>query len=265
MVLEGPVAPPQALGAGATSGDGQPASAREALASVAWLSLVPSETLDWLAEQAVLHRVPSGSIVFEQAETPTFAQFVIEGSVEMLGVRGKTETFIELVRPVDLLLPAAVLSRQPFLLRARVRSEARLLMIHAEAFRDAIGSDHALCLAVLSCQAGQFRRQVKQAKNVRLRSAQERVGCYLLRLLQDLPQGTSVRLPLEKWLIASELGMTRETFSRTLAGVARHGIRVDGDLAILEDPAKARANFILDPLIDGSEMFLPLQVKGARL
>jgi CRP/FNR family transcriptional regulator, transcriptional activator FtrB len=233
----------------------------EALAATPWLAAVPADTLERLAGQAVLHRVPPGSLIFEQAETPAFAQFLVGGSVDLLGVRGKDETLIELIRPVDLLLPAAVLNRQPYLLRARVRDEAHLLMVQAEGFRQAVAGDHAFCLAVLACQAAQFRRQVKQAKNVKLRSAEERVGCYLLKLAESVPRGASVRLPLEKRLIASELGMTRETLSRCLSGLARHGIRVDGEAVIIDDPAAAQGRFALDPLIDGAEAMTPLQIK----
>ncbi len=128
-------------------------------------------------------------MLFEQAETPTFAQILVAGSVELLGVRGNDETRIERVYAIDLLLPAAVLTRQPYLLRARVLDEAHLLMIQADAFRQAVAQDHALCLAVLACQAAQFRRQVKQAKNVRLRSAEERVGCYLLAPVRECAAG----------------------------------------------------------------------------
>lgn len=237
---------------------------REALAAAPWLGAVPAAVLDRLAELAVLHRLPAGSIVFEQAETPAFAQFLIGGSVELLGIRGREEAFVELVRPVDLLLPAAILNRQPYLLRARVLSGARLLMVQADAFREAVVTDHALCLAVLACQAAQFRRQIKLAKNIRLRSAEERVGCYLLRLAESVAPGAPARLPLEKRLIASELGMTRETFSRALAAVARHGLRVEGDLVFLEDAAAARARFALDPLIDGAETLTPLLTQDLR-
>jgi CRP/FNR family transcriptional regulator, transcriptional activator FtrB len=233
-------------------------SAYEALAAIDWLRSAAPRTLGRLADQAVLHRVPAGSSIFEQAETPAFAQFLLDGSVELLAVRGPAETLVELVRPVDLLLPAAVLNRQPYLLRARVLEEAHLLMVQADGFRQAVAADHDFCLAVLACQAAQFRRQVKQAKNLRLRSAEERVGCYLLRLAEQAAPGQAIRLPLEKRLLASELGMTRETFSRTLALLIRHGLRLEGDLVIVEDSAAARARFPLDPLIDGPEDVAPL-------
>jgi CRP/FNR family transcriptional activator FtrB len=234
-------------------------TARAALGATPWLDGVSEVTLDRLAGQSVFHRVPAGSQLFEQAETPAFALFLVAGSVELLGVRGRDEHLVELVRAPDLLLPAAVLSHQPYLLRARVLDEAHLVMIQAETFRRAVAGDHTFCLAVLACQAAQCRRQVKQAKGVRLRSAEERVGCYLLALAGDERNVRPIRLPLEKRLIASQLDMTRETFSRALAMVVRHGLRVEGDLLTVEDPAAARDRFRLDPLIDGNETINPLR------
>jgi CRP/FNR family transcriptional activator FtrB len=234
---------------------------RKVLGQIEWLSSVPAGALDLLAKQAVLHRMPAGSTLFEQAEIPTFALLLVSGNVELLAVRGAEETLVELVRAPDLLLPAAVLNNQPYLLRARVLGEARLVMIQAETFRNAVASNIDLSLAILACQAAQFRRQIKHAKNLQLRSAEERVGCYLLKLLDGAAPGTPVRLPLGKRLIASQLGMTRETFSRTLAIVARHGLRVEGDVVSLEDATAARARFQLDPLIDWQEPMRPLRAK----
>lgn len=233
---------------------------REALAATPWLRSVPAAMLDRLAAWSVLHRVPAGSQLFEQAETPAFALLLVSGGVELLGIRGREETMVEFVRAPDLLLPAAVLNRQPYLLCARVLTEAHLVMIQADTFRHAIASDHSLCLAVLACQAAQFRRQVRLAKSIMQRSAEERVGCYLLHLASA---GTSVRLPLEKRLVASQLGMTRETFSRTLASVARYGLKVDGELVTIVDSQAALARFRLDPLIDGPEAIDPLPMEMA--
>ncbi len=236
-------------------------SPRMALAETPWLGLVPAATLDHLARLAVLHRVPSGSTLFEQAEIPSFAQLLVSGSVALLGVSGTAETLIEFMRPIDLLLPAAVLNQQPYLARARVLEDAHLVLIQADAFREAVATDHALCLAVLACQAAQFRRQVKLAKNLKLRSAEERVGCYLLELVLQARSHVPVRLPMEKRLIAWQLGMTRETFSRILAGMERYGLRILGDTVEVADAAPMRARFCLDPQIDGPEPIMPFPSK----
>jgi CRP/FNR family transcriptional regulator, transcriptional activator FtrB len=237
------------------------ATPHDALAAAPWLGAVPAATLGRLSAHAVLHRVPAGSILFDQAETPAFAFCLVGGSVALLGVRDVGETLVEIIRPVDLLLPAAVLNRQPYLLRARALDEAHLVLIQAETFRHAVTSDHALCLALLACEAAHFRRRVKHAKNIMLRSAEERVGCYLLKLAEQADPDTPPRLVLEKRLIASQLGMTRETFSRNLGAVAKHGLRVNGDHLVVEDIAAARKRFRLDPLIDGPEPMLPMQHK----
>jgi CRP/FNR family transcriptional regulator, transcriptional activator FtrB len=237
-------------------------SARKALRQVPWLQGVPVKTLDALAGQAVLHRVPPGSMLFDQAETPTFAQILLSGSIELLGVRDQVETLVELLRPVDLVIPAAVISGQPYLLRARIYEEAQIVLIRAEAFRDAIGSDHALCGAILGCLSAQFRRQVRHAKNLKLRSAEERVGCYLVSLLGESNTAITIRLPIEKGLVASQLGMTRETFSRALSGMAKFGIVVRGEIIHIADSTAARTRFPLDPLIDGLEPIKPHERKS---
>ena len=100
-------------------------------------------------------------------------------------------------------------------------------------------------------------------KNLRLRSAEERVGCYLVSLLGASVADITVRLPIEKHLIASQLGMTRETFSRALSGMARFGMLVRGDTVQVANAAAARARFPIDPLIDGSEPIIPLQDRKA--
>ena len=235
-----------------------PASSLQALQRVPWLQEVPESTLRALADQTALHGAPAGVQLFEQAETPGVAQFLLSGVVELLAVRGVEETLIELVRPFDLILPAAVLSRQPYLARARVQADAQLLLIPAEAFRRAVTADHAFCLAILACQAAQFRRQMKQAKSIRLRSAEERIGAYLLALFEASGGAETIRLPLEKRQVASQLGMTRETFSRVLPNLIQHGLRVSGDILKVEDLGAARAAFPSDPLIDGPEPITPL-------
>jgi CRP/FNR family transcriptional activator FtrB len=100
-------------------------------------------------------------------------------------------------------------------------------------------------------------------KNLKLRSAEERVGCYLVALFGQSHTDFAVRLPIEKRLIASQLGMTRETFSRALAGMAKFGMLIGGDVLHVEDAAAARARFPLDPLIDGPEPIKPLQDRKA--
>lgn len=235
-----------------------PANALEALCSIGWLAEVTPATLERLAGQAMVIRMPRGTQIFEQAEVPGFAQFLLSGSIELLAVRGQEEALIEIVRPADMLLPAAVLGTLPYLVRARVREGATLLLVPAGTFRAAVAADHSLCLAMLACQAEQFRRQMKLAKAIRLRSAEERAGSFMLALAEGSSRSRDIRLPVEKRQIAAQLGMTRETLSRVLPSLADHGLSIFGDRLHVDDLAAARAAFPFEPLIDGREEIRPL-------
>jgi len=222
------------------------------------LRALPASSRAELLQNAVVHAVTSGTVLFEQGELPTFQHVILAGSVRLLGRSSAgREVLIEVVEPPELVIPAAVTTGSPYLMRARVPEPSRLLLIHADVFRGLVRREPLLAQEVISSLAAQFRRLVRQVKNLKLRNGTERVGCYLLLLSKR--QGTPHRaiLPYEKNLIASELGMTRESFSRALLALQAEGVTVQDETITIRD-AKRLANASgLDPLIDGPESSLP--------
>ena len=205
-----------------------------------------------LLRNAIVHGVAAGTVLFEQGEVPNFQLIVLSGSAQLFGksVEGR-EVLIEAVRATDLIIPAAVLSGAPYLMQARVPEPSRFLLIHAETFRTAVATDPALAHIVIGSLANQFRRMVRQVKNLKLRSSTQRVGCYILALSQRQGTPDQAVLPYEKNLIASELGITRESFSRALSSLEKSGIRVEGQTIAILDGARLAAECAPDPLIDG--------------
>ena len=225
--------------------------ASEALPLFGVLSV--SKRTDLLRNALVLN-VASGTVLFEQGDMPNFQLIILAGSAHLFGRSPEGhEVFIEAVRAPDLIIPAAVLTDAPYLMQARVPEPSRFLLIHAAAFRTAVNADPLLAHAVIGSLAHQFRRMVRQIKNLKLRTATQRVGCYLLALSKR--QGTPDRavLPFEKTLIASELGITRESFSRALSSLGQSGIRVDGQTIAILDARRLAATCTPDPLIDGAD------------
>jgi CRP/FNR family transcriptional activator FtrB len=215
---------------------------------------LPDATREELLGNSVQHSVASGTVLFEQGDIPNFQIALLSGSVQLFGRSQEgREVLIEAVRVPDLIIPAAVVTGAPYLMQARVPEPSRFLLIHAETFRLAVAREPLLAHAVIGSLAHQFRRMVRQIKNLKLRSSSQRVGCYLLAL--SARQGTPDKaiLPYEKNLIASELGITRESFSRALSGLEKAGIRVEGQTIIILDPARLVAECGFDPLIDGGD------------
>ena len=120
-------------------------------------------------------------------------------------------------------------------------------------FRAAVLVDPHLAQAVIASLAHQFRRMVRQIKNLKLRSSTQRAGCYILALAERQGTRDRVVLPYEKNLIASELGMKRESFSRALSSLEKSGIKVDGQTIAILDADRLRAECMPDPLIDGAD------------
>lgn len=204
-----------------------------------------------LSRSAIVHTVAVGTVLFEQGATPTFQYLVLAGSAHLFGrSREGREVMIEIARPGDLVIPAAVVTRSPYLLGARVLEPSRFLLVEADAFRAAASEEPELAQVLVASLAGQFRRMVRQIKNLKLRSSTERVGSYILALSRAQKSPDRVVLPYEKNLIASELGMTRESFSRTLSALQDDGIVVQGDTILIVDAARLAAVSALDPLID---------------
>jgi CRP/FNR family transcriptional activator FtrB len=218
------------------------------------LRALPASSRAELLQNAVLHAVTPGTVLFEQGEMPTFQHVVLVGSVHLLGrsIAGR-EVLIEVAEPPCLIIPAAVATGSPYLMRARVAERSRLLLIHAAVFRSALLREPLLAREVIVSLAGQFRRLVRQVKNLKLRTARERVGCYLLALSRR--QGTPHRaiLPYEKNLIASELGMTRESFSRALLALQVEGVTVQDETITIQNAKRLATACGLDPLIDDPE------------
>lgn len=216
-------------------------------------ALSPSKREE-LLRGAIQHSVAPGTVLFEQGEVPNFQLVVMSGAAQLFGRSAEgREVLIEVVRAPDLIIPAAVVTGAPYLMQARVPEPSRFLLINAALFRKTVAAEPVLAQAVMGSLAQQFRRMVRQIKNLKLRSSTQRVGCYVLALSARQNTPDRAVLPYEKNLIASELGMTRESFSRALSGLEKSGIRVDGQTIMIADGSRLAAECPLDPLIDGED------------
>lgn len=213
---------------------------------------LPASKRSRLLKSATQHSVAPGTILFEQGETPNFQLVIVCGAARLFGRSADgREVLIEAVRAPDLIIPAAVVTGAPYLMQARASEPSRFLLIQASKFREAVASDPALAQVVIADLARQFRRMVRQIKNLKLRTAIQRVGSYILALSARQGATDRVQLLYEKNLIASELGITPESFSRALSGLERNSIRVEGKTIVICNRANLIAQSEPDPLIDG--------------
>ncbi|CAO3439071.1 cyclic nucleotide-binding domain-containing protein [Azospirillum argentinense] len=196
---------------------------------------VGDETLEALTYGALLQWFPRETRLFAEGEIPDFLHILVEGTAMLAGCdEAGQETVIDIVRPGDCFVPAAVLADAPYLMSARTLESSRILMLAAPVLRAQIARDHALALRVMSTLVGQCRGLVREVKNLKLRTTTQRLAAFILSQVDPSPQdeaedGATVELPVSKRVLASRLGMTPEQLSRTFTKLSPHQLHVIGN------------------------------------
>ncbi|HVM81848.1 MAG TPA: cyclic nucleotide-binding domain-containing protein [Stellaceae bacterium] len=180
--------------------------------------------------------VPAGAELFRQGELPKALHILLEGQVALSGTAPDgSVAVVEVVTPVDMFILAAVLTDAPYLMSARTIAPARLLLIPAAPLREIIASEAGLALRMLASLSMQYRKMVRQIKDLKLRSAAQRLGCFLLALASERGGEPKVVLPYDKQLLAARLGTTPEHLSRAFAALRAHGVEVSGMTVRISD------------------------------
>jgi CRP/FNR family transcriptional activator FtrB len=203
------------------------------------------DELDVLLGAAVVHDLPAEAVLFSQGEQPEFLHVLIDGRVGLIGVGvDDKQVVVEFMEPGESFILAAVLTDAPYLMAARTIQRSRVLLIPAKALREHVSANAKLAVGMLASLSRHYRMMVRQIKDLKLNSATERLGCYLLALGEQRGAGTdgpvTVTLPVEKALLATRLGTTPENLSRAFANLRPAGVRTSGCTVTITDMAQLR-------------------------
>lgn len=194
--------------------------------------------------------IPAQTELIREGEPADFLHVLVEGRVELYARWNSRETVLEMVRPCRAFILAAVLKDGVYLKSGRTGQRSRLLLVPAADVREACGKDDAFARAVLDELAGCYREIVKQQKDLKLRTAVERLANSLLAFDGEQNGGGTIELPCDKRTLASLLGMTPENLSRAFATLKPYGVEVDGARIRLTDMASLERLAKPTPLID---------------
>lgn len=209
-----------------------------------------AENFESLMQAAYLQTFPPHLELITQGDAADFLYVVLEGSVEMFATANGRQATMDLMRPVETFILAAVLKDAVYLMSARTCERCKLLLVPAADVREAFERDEAFARAIVVELAGRFRAMVKEHKNLKLRTAVERLANRLLRYRLAQGEKGSVELPHDKRTLASLLGMTPENLSRAFNTLKPYGVEVTGMRIDLRDVAALERLARPDPLID---------------
>jgi CRP/FNR family transcriptional regulator, transcriptional activator FtrB len=217
-----------------------PMRPRAALGTIEGLSHLSEEVLDRIGRVTTIDRIPGNEILFSENTRPTHLHAVVDGRVALTASSGRDSTVTEVLGPGRPFILAAVLADTPYIQAARTLTDSAILRIEASPLRTEIGNDPQFCAAIIDSLSRHDRLLVRQLADLKLRSAAQRLGCFLLRLSREQRNAEKVSLPCSKALLAAHLGMAPEHLSRAFmtlrsCGVTTIGAAVSlGDLRTLE-------------------------------
>jgi CRP/FNR family transcriptional activator FtrB len=199
------------------------------LKKVALFSGLPGASLARLAEVAGLQRFSAGAYLFREGEDPDFIYSFVEGGVVLATGTGEKEAVIEFFGPGEsVLLPAALLGL-PYLVSARATTDGQALLIPASKLRKIVDEDVAVAAGCARMLSRHWRVLIGQIKEIKTRSALERVAHFLTSQTDRTSGEVTFALPGMKKEVATRLGITPETLSRTLRVLRKYGVETDGD------------------------------------
>jgi CRP/FNR family transcriptional regulator, transcriptional activator FtrB len=177
----------------------------------------------------------AGSIIVRQSDPVEGLLIVRSGLVDLTRIDGQHECGVLLLSARDLLLPAASLFGELSLVTARALTTTRMLVIPNNVAAAALAQSPAFSANLMKAMSGQWRMAVRNILDLNCRTAGQRLGAFLLRLVDLQSDSPSAVLPIAKRHLASRLGMSAETLSRMLQVVADHGLHLRGRTIIVRD------------------------------
>lgn len=219
---------------------------RQAAGVIARLPLfhhVSREHLDEIQRSAKSLYYRRGDMVARHGEMVPGLIAVAYGMVK-LALRGAAgaERVIRLVGPSQTFGEVVMFMKRPLPVDAVAVVDTRIVMVPAEPLHALVARDAQFGLNLIASLSERLHALICDFEATTMHGAVQRLAAYL-ESLADGADTARVTLPAPKKLIAARLGMTKETFSRTLHELAQAGlVSVAGrDVALLDRQSLARA------------------------
>lgn len=190
-----------------------------------------------------------GQVLFRKGDPCRGFYLVVAGQIKLaFSAADGHQKVVEILRPRQSFGEEVMFIDLPFVLMAQALTDCQLLFIGKKTLFAELDRTPVLARKLLSGLSFRLHHLICELENHRLRSGKERIISYLLceeEQQKAQPAGYSTAtllLPTTKEIIASQLNMTQEHFSRMLHELNRDGlIEVQGRTIRIPDLARFRA------------------------
>lgn len=207
-------------------------------------SALESEALAEVAETCVVRGLQKGEFLFHEGD-PAEGFFVVQTgaiNVHRITPDGR-EQVIRIFRPFSSFAEIALSSAERYPVHAVAVQSSQVILVRRRPLRELIQRNPDIAFHIISSMSNHFRHLVQMLEDQKFKDIESRLANWLLRNAdKDTGEGpVVVRLDTSKKLLANQLGVASETFSRALARFRESGwIEVDGPSITLQDPEALR-------------------------
>lgn len=198
--------------------------------------LSPESLQFLLAHSHTRDYAPQEQIV-AQGDQVSSLYLILQGQVKTVRLNDSgAEATIRLLRTGETFMDAVLFMGGPSPIGAVALEATTVLRVPADIVKIHILQDPQFSANMLRIVTAHYKNAIQQIDSIVTKAPVERLGYYLLR--QHLEQGVDkldIDLSFQKAMIANQLGMTPETFSRALAQIKKMGIDVEQKHIHLKD------------------------------
>lgn len=198
----------------------------DVMKSVPLFSLVGSEDILALADQVRELRLERGEILFQKGDVPHGFYVLLEGRITLAFPSEQgAERILEVIKPGETFGEALMFLAQPYPIFSQAGVDSRILDIPEQAINNLLDKDSRLAKRMLAGISIRLHELVSNLEACSMRSSAQRVACMLQHAAPSVGlQEYEVQLPAAKHIVASQLNLTPETFSRVLHVLTESGL-----------------------------------------
>lgn len=204
---------------------------------------VETESLQELADRAVVRRLAPGQLLFAEGDPSDHVVLVRRGRLRVLvtSERGD-ELALTVLEPDDVVGELSVLDGMPRSAGVEALDAAEVVLLPAALVRAVISDNPTALLAITQQLAAQVRRLTGNAADLVFLDLPRRLAKLVLSRAEPDATGRKVaNLGVSQSGLAAQLGATRQSVNRAIAGLAGRGwITVDGARITIRDEATLR-------------------------
>ena len=195
---------------------------------------MPAYEVNKIVNSGDIYQVPKNKLIVAENNIATHLHIILIGWVKVFKTNKNKETIVQMLNNNNSIMESCIFSNTCLKASAKSISDVLLFSIPADVVKQQISNNSQFALNIINSIANKTVALSHEIELIKTQSVDARISYYLLQIVNRRKWGSvNIKLPYNKSTIASQLGMSREVFSRALGKLNNKGFVVIKDSVTL--------------------------------